>query len=94
MTDVPSEGSIIVPFFGREVHVYRADQMIKAVSNTCLHFGGPLNCEQGKFVCPWHGATFDMATGERESGPSPKTSRLMFVSIKEQDGAVYYVWGE
>lgn len=92
--DVPEGGSLIAPFFGREVHVYRTGDRIRAAANVCLHFGGPLECKDGKFVCPWHGAAFDMESGERVDGPAPKGSKLMFLSTRVEDGAVNYVWAE
>lgn len=94
LSDVPAEGSILVPFFGREVHVYRIGRSYRAAANVCLHFGGPLECRNGQFVCPWHGASYDMGSGERLSGPAPKESKLMFLSTKEEDGTLYYVWGD
>jgi nitrite reductase/ring-hydroxylating ferredoxin subunit len=94
LADIPTEGSIVIPFFGREAHVYRTEGRARAVANICLHFGGPLDCKEGKFVCPWPGATYDMATGAREAGPAPKSSRLMFLSTREEDDALLYVWGE
>ncbi len=42
LKDIPTSGSKIVPFFGRELHVYLNDGKPKAVANVCLHFGGPL----------------------------------------------------
>lgn len=92
--DVPMTGSKIVPFFGRELHVYRSGERIRAVANVCLHFGGPLECKGENLVCPWHGATFDMASGERVDGPAPKGSRLMFISTKVEADTLYYVWGD
>ena len=92
--DVPEIGSIVVPFFGREVHVYRSDGRIRVAANVCLHFGGPLDCKDGKLVCQWHGASFDMESGDRLEGPAPKASRLMFLSTRVEDGALNYVWGE
>ena len=94
LSDIPLDGSILVPFFGREVQVYRAKSSYRAAANVCLHFGGPLECKNGHFVCPWHGASYDMASGERRSGPAPKTSKLMFLSTEADDTALYYVWGE
>ena len=94
LTDVPSDGTIVIPFFGREVHVYRHNGRVRAVSNTCLHFGGPLDCKDGIFVCPWHGAAYDMANGARLGGPAPTSSRLMFLTTREEAGALFYVWGE
>lgn len=93
LADIPEEGSVIVPFFGRDLHVYRSGDGYRAAANTCLHFGGPLECKGGELVCPWHGARFDMATGDRLSGPAPKDARLMFLSTVVENGALHYVWG-
>jgi nitrite reductase/ring-hydroxylating ferredoxin subunit len=94
IAEAPAGGSRIVPFFGREVHVYRAGDRIRAVANVCLHFGGPLECKDNKFVCSWHAAAFDMTTGECLAGPAPKSSKLMFLSTRVVGDALYYVWGE
>lgn len=93
LADIPEEGSVIVPFFGRDLHVYRSGDGYRAAANTCLHFGGPLACKGGELVCPWHGARFDMATGDRLSGPARKDARLMFLSTVVENGALHYVWG-
>lgn len=92
--DIPDSGSIIVPFFGREVHVYKVNGTPKAVANVCLHFGGPLECKGDKFVCPWHGAEFSMENGQRLKAPAPKDSRLLFLSTVAEDGTLNYVWGD
>lgn len=94
LADIPAIGSRIVPFFGREVHVYRAGDRIRAASNACLHFGGPLECKEGRLVCQWHGAVFDMASGERLEGPAARNSRLMFLSTRVEGDGLYYVWQE
>jgi nitrite reductase/ring-hydroxylating ferredoxin subunit/uncharacterized membrane protein len=52
--------------------VRRGDE-IYALADTCAHLGGPLS--EGKLdgscvVCPWHGSTFELATGEVVNGPS------------------------
>ena len=91
---IPEEGTVLAPFFGRELHVWRRGETFSAAANACLHFGGPLECKDGKLVCPWHGATFNLETGERESGPAPKNARLMFLSTRVEGDALYYVWGE
>ena len=92
--EIPDEGSVIVDFFGREVHVYQVDGVPKAVANVCLHFGGPLACQDGKFVCPWHSAEFSMADGRRLKGPAPANSRLLFLSTDIVDNVLTYVWRE
>jgi nitrite reductase/ring-hydroxylating ferredoxin subunit len=93
ISEVPSTGTKIVPFFGREVHVYGTGDNVRAVANVCMHFGGPLDCKDGKLVCPWHGASYSLETGDRIAGPAPRGSKLMFLSTKVEDGALYYVWG-
>jgi nitrite reductase/ring-hydroxylating ferredoxin subunit len=92
--DIPEIGSVVVPFFGREVHVFRTRGGFRAVANTCLHFGGPLECKGGELVCPWHGARFDMESGERTAGPARRDARLMVLSTRVENGALNYVWGE
>jgi nitrite reductase/ring-hydroxylating ferredoxin subunit len=92
---IPTNGaSIVVPFFGREVHVYRSGDRIRAAANVCLHFGGPLECKSGRLVCPWHKAVFDMDSGVRIDGPAPAGSRLLFLSTMVEGASLYYVWGE
>ena len=90
--EIPETGSIVVPFFGREVHVYRGDGRLRAAANVCPHFGGPLDCRDGKLVCPWHNSAFDMETGERLEGPASKSARLMFLSTRVEGDQLFYVW--
>ncbi|MEC9344197.1 MAG: Rieske 2Fe-2S domain-containing protein [Pseudomonadota bacterium] len=92
--EIPEEGSLIVPFFEREVHVFRSDGHVRAIANVCMHFGGPLECANGKFTCPWHGASYDMNTLRRVDGPAPPNARLMALSTVIEDGILNYVWGE
>jgi nitrite reductase/ring-hydroxylating ferredoxin subunit len=92
--DVPETGSIVVSFFGREVHVYRSDGRVRVAANVCMHFGGPLECRDGALVCPWHGASYDMASGKATAGPARKDAQLMFLSSRVENGDVNYVWGE
>jgi len=94
LADIPKEGSVIVPFFGRELHVYRSEAGYRAVANACLHFGGPLECKNGELTCPWHGARFDMRTGARLAGPAPANAKLMTISTRAEGDALFYVWGE
>ena len=92
--EIPESGSKVVPFFGREVHVYRVDGNPRAVANVCMHFGGPLECRDGKFVCAWHQAEYAMEDGKRLAAPAPANSRLMFLTTRVEDGVLNYVWGE
>lgn len=92
--EIPDEGTKIIPFFGREVHVYKVNGLPKAAASICMHFGGQLDCKDGKFVCQWHGAEFALADGRRLQGPASSNSKLMFLSTQVDGGVLNYVWGE
>ena len=95
LADVPAEGEArVFPFFGREVQVWRTGDRFFAAANTCLHLGGPLECKDGAFVCPWHGAGFDMADGRRIDGPAPSNARLMILPTRVEGTELFYVWGD
>ncbi|MBI1877181.1 MAG: Rieske 2Fe-2S domain-containing protein [Chloroflexi bacterium] len=92
--EIPDEGTKLVSLFGREFHVYKVNGIPKAVANICMHFGGQLECQAGKFVCSWHKAEFEMTEGQRLKAPAPPNSKLMFLSTRVEDGVLHYVWGE
>lgn len=95
INEIPKQGSKIIDFFGRSAHVYYNKGVPRAVMNTCMHFGGPLDfaAGEGKFVCQWHQAEFD-CDGSRIKGPAPSQSHLLFLSTRVEDNTLYYVWGE
>jgi len=94
VADIPDQGTKLVDFFGRTVHVYKVDGKPVAVANTCMHFGGPLECNDGKFVCAWHNAEFSMEDGKRLAAPAPSNSKLMFLSTRVDGNNFNYVWSE
>ncbi|HEY6281434.1 MAG TPA: Rieske 2Fe-2S domain-containing protein, partial [Burkholderiales bacterium] len=52
---------------GKKIALFNVDGDYCAISDTCSHHGGPLSEGElaGKEVtCPWHGAVFDVTTGE------------------------------
>lgn len=49
-----------------DVLVFRLNGQIKAMSNICPHFGGPVGyhkMKDGVFTCLWHNYRFEGATG-------------------------------
>jgi nitrite reductase/ring-hydroxylating ferredoxin subunit len=55
-----------------DILVFRHDGAIRAFSNICPHFGGPVGYHQmrnGTFTCLWHNLQFDAATGRCKSMP-------------------------
>jgi nitrite reductase (NADH) small subunit len=52
---------------GNSIAVANVDGKFYAISNTCLHRGGPLGqgpLEGTIVTCPWHGWAFDVTTGK------------------------------
>lgn len=92
--EIPAEGTKIVEFFGRSVHIYKINDKPVAVANVCMHFGGPLECKDEQLVCPWHNAAFDMKTGQRIEGPAPSSAKLMFLSTRVDGDDFNYIWAE
>ncbi|KAG2147680.1 hypothetical protein DEU56DRAFT_785385 [Suillus clintonianus] len=58
-----------------KVLLYRLNDKIHATSAFCTHYGAPLAkgvlAADGRVVCPWHGACFDVCTGDIEDAPAP-----------------------
>lgn len=94
LADIPQAGTIPIPFFGRERHVWLDHGRPRAAANTCLHFGGPLECREGRLVCPGHGAAYDLSSSQRVEGQGRADARLMFLSTAVEGDALIYVWGE
>ena len=65
--DVPPGTAKAVDVEGRAVALFNVDGTYYAIADTCTHRGGPLSegAVEGTVVtCPWHGATFDVTTGD------------------------------
>jgi nitrite reductase/ring-hydroxylating ferredoxin subunit len=53
---------------GRPIAIFADGDTLYAVDNTCRHNLAPLDegfVEDGCVVCPWHGWTYDLATGRQ-----------------------------
>ncbi|KAF9000628.1 flavoprotein [Cyathus striatus] len=60
------KGKVLLSRLGDKVH---------ATSAFCTHYGAPLAkgvlTSDGRVVCPWHGACFNVCTGDIEDAPAP-----------------------
>ena len=60
---------------GRYLAVWLLDDGdVRVIDNACCHVGGPLvdgAVKDGCVICPWHGWTYDLATGERVTAFGP-----------------------
>ena len=65
----------LVEVKGKKVALFNVDGQFFALDNTCTHKGGPLaegECSGHEVTCPWHGATFDVRTGEVVGPPAQR----------------------
>ena len=70
----PGENKV-VDVNGTEVALFNVDNEFFAISNTCLHRGGPLGegfLEGDTVTCPWHGWRFNVKTGVSPVVPTAK----------------------
>lgn len=60
---------------GKTIALFNVDGNFYAIDNTCTHRGGPL-CEGeldgDEVTCPWHGAIFNVRTGNMLGPPAPR----------------------
>lgn len=59
---------------GNKIALFNVEGSFYAIDDTCSHKGGPLSdgvVEGSTVTCPWHGAKFEIKTGEKISAPAP-----------------------
>ena len=65
--EVPAGQARLVEVNGQEIALFNLDGAFHALDNSCTHVGGPL-CEGEitgtEVTCPWHGAVFDVTSGQ------------------------------
>ncbi len=86
--DVPAGKAIAVDVQGVKVAIFNIDGSYYAVDDTCTHKGGPLSegeLEGTVVTCPWHGATFDLTTGNHLGPPAPTGVTRREVKIEGDD---------
>ncbi|KAG5721933.1 putative flavoprotein C26F1.14C [Termitomyces sp. T112] len=76
------EGKVLLSRLGDKIH---------ATSAFCTHYGAPLAkgvlTSDARVVCPWHGACFNVCTGDIEDSPAP--SALHSFKAHVSDGKIY-----
>ncbi|TMG74094.1 MAG: non-heme iron oxygenase ferredoxin subunit [Betaproteobacteria bacterium] len=86
--DVALGSAKMVEAGGKKIAIFNVDGKYYAIDNTCTHRGGPLaeGALEGKEVtCPWHGAVFDVTTGEVLGPPAPKPVSRYEVRVSGKD---------
>ncbi|BGP18729.1 hypothetical protein JCM10213_009208 [Rhodosporidiobolus nylandii] len=64
---------------------------VYATSGKCTHYGAPLAkgvlTAEGRLVCPWHGACFNVCTGDIEDAPG--LNALQSFKVAVEDGSIF-----
>ncbi len=71
--DIEKGEAKLVEVDGKEIALFNINGEYFAIANECSHVGGPLcegDIEDNKVICPWHGAEFDIKTGEDLCDPA------------------------
>ncbi|KAJ9616541.1 Apoptosis-inducing factor 1 [Cladophialophora chaetospira] len=76
---------------GGKVLLCNVNGEVHALNANCTHFGAPLKngilTPEGRLTCPWHGACFNVKSGDVEDSPAPLA--LNKFDVIEKDGGVY-----
>ncbi|KAI9888197.1 MAG: hypothetical protein M1820_010241 [Bogoriella megaspora] len=74
-----------------KVLLVKVKDELHALSPNCTHYGAPLKLGvvtgEGRLTCAWHGACFNIATGDVEDAPA--LDPLAKFEIVQRDGGVY-----
>ena len=87
-TDVAPGTALEVDLDGRTIALFNVDGAIHAIDGTCTHLGGPLaegELDGTVVTCPWHGACFDVRTGEVLGPPAPENVAAFGVQVDGED---------
>ena len=86
--EIPSGQAKLVEVNGNEIAVFNVAGSFHAIDNTCTHVGGPL-CEGElngtEVTCPWHGATFDVTSGQVLGPPAASNVNSHSVRVDGSD---------
>ncbi|KAF4301752.1 hypothetical protein GTA08_BOTSDO10000 [Botryosphaeria dothidea] len=74
-----------------KVLLVKVNDRISATSPNCTHYGAPLVkgvlTGEGRLTCPWHGACFNVASGDVEDAPA--LDPLATFEVIQKDGGVF-----
>lgn len=86
-SDIPAGSGKTVDLNGKPVAVFNVEGAFYAISDTCMHRGGPLGEGEleGKIVvCPWHAWRYDVTTGVNEMNPSVTVQKFQ-IKVEGED---------
>jgi Rieske Fe-S protein len=87
VSDIPVGGAVAAESSdGKPIIVSQpAAGEVVAFSAICTHKGCTVAPEATNLMCPCHGSTYDLATGENTGGPAPKPLTEIAVKVEGDD---------
>jgi len=73
---------------GKKIALCNRDGTFFAIDDTCTHRGGPLSegeVSGEEVTCPWHGAVYNIKTGEVLGPPAPRGVASYAVRVQGSD---------
>ncbi len=78
----------VVTVNNKKIAVFNLNGAFFAIDDACTHRGGPLSegsIDGDSVTCPWHGATFNIKTGEADGPPAPTGVACYPVTVSGSD---------
>lgn len=88
VSEVPLGQMKTVEFENDTVCIVNVEGKFYAINNVCTHEGGPLaegTLSEFEVECPWHGARFDVRTGEVKSPPAESPVSTYEIKVDQDD---------
>jgi nitrite reductase/ring-hydroxylating ferredoxin subunit len=86
--DIPPGTGKQLTIGNRTIALFNVNGTYLAIDDTCTHRGASLaegECEGAEVICPWHGARFDLTTGEALSPPASQGVKAYLVQVVGDD---------
>jgi 3-phenylpropionate/trans-cinnamate dioxygenase ferredoxin subunit len=83
--NLPSGKGMCTEIEGKRIAVFNVNGKYYAMDEECPHAGGPLSegdIDGNEVICPWHGAGFNLETGEVTNGPAKTGVRTYAVHVE------------
>ena len=88
VSELAEDSCKLVEAGGKRIALIRTEKGYCAIDDTCTHKGGPLSegeVEGNEVTCPWHGARFNIESGDALSPPAPSGVSCYAVRLEGDD---------
>lgn len=95
IADFPVGSSRCFVVRDRRIAVFRTEDGWHGFDDTCPHAQAPLSdgwLEDGCVICPWHGAQFDLQTGEPVTPPA--VTGVQIYQLRVENDTLQLSWPE